>query len=132
MQFSLARLLLAVAAFAVALGPFCQRGVAGIVVSLVVGLSVGLICIVVKRNQIWPMTRTGLLTVLGGFVGLMFCPMIHPPYNPGDEFWYIGIGGLIGFAIGVSMTASQQSETDDSDTEDQNGERGVGEKDARS
>ena len=100
---------LAVTAFAIAFGAFSYLGIAGVVVSAVIGISVGVICLIVKPSQIWPMIRTGLITIFGGFVGLMFCPMVHPPYNPGDEFGYIGMGGLIGFVIGISMTASQQS-----------------------
>ena len=108
MNFSLIRMLLAATAFAAAFGAFSYLGFAGIFASSVVGISVGLICLIVKTDQIWPMLRTGLLTIIGGFIGVMFCPMVHPPYNPGDEFSYIGIGGFIGFFVGISMTSSRQ------------------------
>ena len=111
MHFSLTRLLLAVTAFATAFGAFSYLGFAGIAVSTLIGVSVGAICLIVKPDQIWPMVRTGLITILGGFIGLMFCPMVHPPYNPGDEFGCIGMGGIVGFLIGISMTASQRTES---------------------
>ena len=81
MHFSLTRLLLAVTTFATAFGAFSYLGFAGIAVSILIGVSVGAICLIVKPDQIWPMVRTGMITILGGFIGLMFCPMVHPPYN---------------------------------------------------
>jgi len=70
-------------------------------------MCVGLICLIVKPNQIWPMIRTGLTTIFGGFVGLMLYPMILGNSSGNDALGVIGMGGLIGFAIGCSMTASQ-------------------------
>jgi len=116
MHFSITRLFLAVTAFGIAFGAFSYLGVAGIVVSAVVGLSVGAICLIIKSNQIWPMTRTGLITIFGGFVGLLFCPM----NNPGDEIGHIAMCGFVGFVIGISMTASQRPKTDKSGTEPKN------------
>ena len=74
MHFSLTRLLLAVTAFATAFSAFSYLGFAGIAVSTLIGVSVGAICLIVKPDQIWPMVRTGLMTILGGFNGLMFAP----------------------------------------------------------
>ena len=106
MNFSITRLSLAVPAFVLAFAAFSRYDVAGVIVSVVVGSCTGLICLIVKPNWIWPMIRTGLLSVLGGFVGRMFCPMVHPPYNPGDELYYIGMGIAVGFVVGGIMNTS--------------------------
>ena len=98
---------LAATAFAIAFAAFSYLGISGIVVSAVTGMCVGLICLIVKPNQIWPMIRTGLTTIFGGFVGLMLYPMILGNSSGNDALGVIGMGGLIGFAIGCSMTASQ-------------------------
>ena len=108
MHFSIARMLLAVTAFAIAFGAFSYLGIAGAVVSTVIGMSVGLICLIVNPNQIWPMIRTGLITIFGGVVGLVFYFTVHSPYLSGGELVFIGVGGMIGFVIGSKINALQQ------------------------
>ena len=117
MNFSITRMLLAVAAFVFAFAAFSRYDVAGIIVSVVVGSCTGLICLIVKPNLIWPMIRTGLLSVLGGFVGRLFCPMVHPPYNPGDELYYIGMGIAVGFVVGgIINTSPAENKTNNQST----------------
>lgn len=112
MHFSITRILLAATAFAIVVGAMRPSGVDEIVLSAVIGSSVGGIWLVVKRNQIWPMIRTGLLVIVGGLVGFSFCPMVHPPYQPGDEIGNTAVGCLVGFLLGGSITASQLSKPD--------------------
>ena len=100
MQFNIIRMLLAVTAFGVAFGAFSHFGTAGVSVSAIVGLSTGLICLMVRPIQAWRTIRMMLLTVLGGFLGLLLGFVTHPTYNSGGVNWYVAVGGVAGFVAG--------------------------------
>jgi len=101
MQFNIIRLLLAVTAFAIALSAFGHMGAAGVCVSVIVGISTGLICLIVSPIQVWRALRMLLLTVLGGFLGLLLSAAVPSAYNSADVNWYAAVGGVVGFVTGA-------------------------------
>ena len=117
MHFSITRLLLAVSVFSLAFGALSNLGVEGVTVAIWIGLSVGLICLIVKPKQIWPMFRTVICIIAGGVLGTLFCPTPQPPAKSFETECAI-IGGFIGFIIGISITALLQVNSNDTDDSD--------------
>ena len=110
MNFSITRMLLAVASVSMAFSAFSYLGFEGIVVSSVIGLCVGVLCLVVKRNQIWPMVRTVCFTVAGCFAGVLCALVTSTGLLMSDPIPLIEAGGLLGFLAGVSKTAFDSDE----------------------
>ncbi len=42
-------------------------------------------------------------SAIGVFLGFMRCPMVHPPYEPGDEFRYMIGGAIVGWLVGTTI-----------------------------
>ena len=100
-QFSLGRLMLAIAGFAAILGlikPLGPRSIPGV---LIASSAVALIVLITAERHAWPIIRSLTTCVFGAFVGFIMCPMIRPPYESGDEFRYMMVGAIFGWLIGV-------------------------------
>ncbi|MDB4778072.1 hypothetical protein OAG68_01300 [bacterium] len=102
MNFTLARLLIAVSASAVSLRVFAKHGLAGGAVSLLIGLLVGLVCLYIQRDEIWATVRSGLFTILGAVVGMILSDASQNLYRTSllEVLSCTVIGGVVGFAVG--------------------------------
>ena len=114
MQFTIQRLLLVLASFAVPLALFSRLGTYGVLAATLAGFGIGSLCLILSVDQIWPAFRTALFIIGGMIAGLMFVPPTDPPYYPGCEFNYIVPGGLMGLilAIGKNQFGKTSSQTD--------------------
>lgn len=100
-RFSILRMLLVVAIFAAAAAAFVKLlGLWGIPVAISVAIPPSGIALLAKSGDAALIFRSVVFCGLGAFVGLLFCPAIHPPYEPGDEFRYMIVGSIIGWISG--------------------------------
>lgn len=65
-----------------------------------------LVLVVRKRDRV-AIIRTLLLSGAGAVIGLLFCPMIRPPYDFGDEYRYMIVGVLVGGLLVNSFFKSE-------------------------
>jgi hypothetical protein len=94
-QFSLLRLLLATAVFAAVCGLLRTP------VAMVPASAIALIALIAKRHHVRYIVRSFLCCAIGVFVAGFFCPAVHPPYEPGDEFRYMMAGAFLGWLAGL-------------------------------
>jgi hypothetical protein len=98
LQFSIRRLLLAVAVFGVVFGATMPLGILS---ALLFAIPLSAFALVVRASDTRPIIRSVVFSGLGAFVALLCCPMIRPPYEPGDEFVLMMAGALVGWTVGV-------------------------------
>lgn len=104
--FGIARLLLAVAIFAVAFQIVRPLGLFGVPVGFFMAIPMSSLLLVARRQHTRAIVRSLVFCGLGALGGFMFCPSIHPPYEPGDEYRYMIAGVIIAWVIGVATTKS--------------------------
>ena len=124
MHFSIARLLLAVGATALAFGVFGSMGAGGVALAVVIGTSLGGVCLILKPEQVWPVTRTALIVTCCGLFALLFMADRNPP-NDGARLEFVAVGCFIGLMCAILMsltdTSSANEPTDDSEDQPQEG-----------
>ena len=120
MHFSIARLLLAVGAMAIAFGVFGSMGIGGVASAVVIGTSLGAVCLILKPDQVWPVTRTALIVTCCGLFALLFMADRNPP-NDGARLEFVAVGCIIGvmsaILISLSDTSNANEATEESEDE---------------
>jgi hypothetical protein len=99
--FSIRRLLLVVAVLALLLSVTRPLGTLGFVMAVLIGIPLSALLLVARIRHARSIIRSLIFSVLGIFIGLMFCPAVSPPYENGDEFRYMIPGAIIGWFIGI-------------------------------
>ena len=100
-QFGLGRLLAATIAFAVPFALLDLNGKPGVVIASVVSICLGLIVLLTKRGQIWPLVQIVIFGILGIMFGFALGPTVHPPNS--SKFGYMIGGCLIGCIVGIAL-----------------------------
>lgn len=103
LQFSIRRLLLILLIFAVALGNTRRFGPWSIAFAVIAATTLSGIVLIAKGRDAGSIIRSAISCGLGALVGLIFCPPIHPPYEPGDEFRYMMVGAVAGWVVGLAV-----------------------------
>lgn len=102
-SFGIVRLLLVVAVFAVVFAATKPLGSVGILIGLLISLPISGIVLVARRDHTAAIIWSVVSSALGMFVAAMFCPAVHPPHEPGDEFRYMIFGAIVGWTIGIAI-----------------------------
>jgi hypothetical protein len=104
MRFSVTRLLISIAAFAIAFAAFGRYGTDGIIIASVVGISLSGISLLLRRENIVWTVHTALWSLLGGFLGSLYANSLSQPYLA-DVAGPITIGSFLGFVIACWLTS---------------------------
>lgn len=105
-RFSVSRMLVCVTAFAIAYARFADDTLLGTWVPIIVGGSVGTLCLVVAPNEIWPTTRTALFTIAGAVCVPIVVSAAFPVSHVRFDWTSIWIGVSVGFLAGCWITKS--------------------------
>ena len=73
----------------------------GIPIGLLIATPFAALVLVARRRDTLAIVWSFVWSVLGMFVGLMLCPAVHPPHEPGDEIRYMIGGAILGWIAGV-------------------------------
>lgn len=98
LQFSIRRALVVAAVFALVFGATMPLGIPS---ALLFAVPLSALALVVRASDTGPMICSVVFCGLGAFVGLLCCPMVRPPYAPGDEFFFMIAGALVGWTVGI-------------------------------
>ena len=99
MRFTLLRLLLCVAAFAISFRAFGNFGYEGLTAAMLVGSAIGAICLIVKPVEFTSLLRAVAFGIAGAFLGGFFSPIgaygsLVAQASP------LCIGSIVGVVIG--------------------------------
>lgn len=101
-RFSTSRSLVAIGVVAIAFVIARLSGGIGYLVWLLVSIPIAVLVLIARNDDAgakWSVASSAI----GVFVGFMACPMVHPPYEPGDEFRYMIGGAVVGWIVGVTI-----------------------------
>jgi hypothetical protein len=111
-QFTLFRLMAAVTTFSLTFGltSFLWKldSILAVGLSFIISLCCMLIVLIANQRDCARMIVSVTCTVFGGVLGFMFTPPVHPPYEPGDEFYYAIPGVIIGWIVGGIVIRSDE------------------------
>ena len=95
------RLLIAIAVFAAACVLTWTFVLSRAVFAAFIGGLSAVIALHAEERHIRPLFRMFLTCGVGLLIGLVFCPAVHPPYQPGDEYRYMLLGAIGGWIVGL-------------------------------
>jgi len=103
MKIPLYKLFLIQAAYAIALGAFCRRGVVGIVDAIAIGTALGGLVLLVRRDSVQSVLTVGMGSILGGFFGFgcLGDAILHWNYGYDHGFGEGTECMIMGLVIGV-------------------------------
>ena len=111
--FSISRMLMAVGLLCATFAIVKPLGAIGILFALPFGVPIALIALIARRHHTKPIIRSIVSCIIGATLGFLFCPKVHPPYEPADAFEYMIVGVIVVWLIGLTIgnhTVSTQAD----------------------
>ena len=103
LQFSIVRLLLVMAVFAIAFGVTKSLEYVWMPTALLWAILLAGIVLLAEQRSVQRIFHVSVCCVIGAVYGSMSCPTLRPPYEPGDELFWAICGAFAGWVVSFGV-----------------------------